>query len=42
MFVGDAKPSHGGGSRGLDVTPICLCGEVALFRVARTIKNDGK
>jgi len=34
--------SHGGGYRGLGVTPICNCGEFAVLRTARTAKNGGK
>ncbi|XP_027910407.1 uncharacterized protein LOC114169452 [Vigna unguiculata] len=34
--------SAGGGWKGLDVTPICRCGDVAVIRTARTTRNAGK
>ncbi|QCE13471.1 hypothetical protein DEO72_LG11g464 [Vigna unguiculata] len=40
------QPSCGGshirGSKGMGLIPICKCGEVAVFRVARTLKNNGR
>ncbi|QCD89567.1 integrator complex subunit 11 [Vigna unguiculata] len=34
--------SAGGGWKGLGVTPICRCGDVAVIRTARTTRNAGK
>jgi len=34
--------SLGGGWKGLGVSPICQCGEVAVLRTARTSRNAGK
>jgi len=40
------QPSCGGshirGSKGMGLIPICKCGEVAVLRVARTLKNNGR
>ncbi|XP_027915999.1 uncharacterized protein LOC114175440 [Vigna unguiculata] len=40
------QPSYGGsyirGSKGMGLIPICKCGEVAMLRVARTLKNNGR
>jgi len=34
--------SHIRGSKGMGLIPICKCGEVAVLRVARTLKNNGR
>ncbi|QCD98368.1 hypothetical protein DEO72_LG11g3254 [Vigna unguiculata] len=34
--------SPGGWNRGLGERPMCYCGEVAVLRVAKTIRNAGK
>ncbi|QCD84218.1 hypothetical protein DEO72_LG2g4568 [Vigna unguiculata] len=34
--------SASGGWKGLGVTPICRCGDVAMIRTARTTRNAGK
>ena len=34
--------SAGGGWKGLGVTPICRCGDVAVIRTAKTTRNAGK
>ncbi|BAT78415.1 hypothetical protein VIGAN_02108900 [Vigna angularis var. angularis] len=33
--------SHGGGSMGLGIIPICNCGEMTVVKMARTSKNAG-
>ncbi|XP_022632865.1 uncharacterized protein LOC111240970 [Vigna radiata var. radiata] len=34
--------SHGGGSMGLGIIPICNCGERTVVKMARTSKNAGR
>jgi len=34
--------SASGGWKGLGVTPICRCGDVAMIRTTRTTRNAGK
>ncbi|KOM49891.1 hypothetical protein LR48_Vigan08g071800 [Vigna angularis] len=40
--LGSAMQHSSGSLRRLDAKPTCLCGQNAVFRIARTPKNKGK